>query len=742
MADMEYKSGSLCVNKIDVSSNLNLSKDAMTDFQKALKDNGFNPGGTGDWSDKKSMYTSEPRLAHLNIISDVNMLALSKEGMAGAIEGVNYNVPVTVEYSDDKGNYFKKYALLSGQGRSSLSFLKKGLSFDFFNEDTSASYYNEDDTFKIKFGDWVYQDSFHIKSYYTDWPRCTTPVTYKLANEVLKTRGLLKDRPYKKYYVGDYSYSASGNSEDSLDKNMETGALCIPDGFPVIVYQNGEFWGVNSWQLKKHRDNYQLNKKKSNNIHLDGDFGISKYPPSWEIDKPFWLWDGSVNWKCYCSGSSGIETRNPKNLCCIDGTKYNVDNNDKELAGHNDGSPYDAWDSSKNDYAVGDIVSHNSRLYLNTVENNVNTPGIKYSIYIKSKDMSNVLHLLSDEIIDICVESDPDVETKLNSKGNLYIYASSKNNHKSIISYFEDNYNYPPKSSSNDNDDPDFKNYSGLGWVNCTTAVEVKNNIIDLTKYVPDIRRFATVSTSNGDIIIGSFGGSYSSSTTFNVGTYVKNDERYYMSIVSNNIGHQVTDTDYWYDITEIFAQVKIEIEKRFDINSFIDYVLIENLISDADCWDNNGQIVTWGKLKGSNLINYSVNVYDLDIAYGCVWNGTIAGAPNSSKYGISYPLYKEIWNYYYEELKLRYKQLRDAGIFNEDHVVGLFRDWMNRVGIDNYKKEYKKWPESPCFRDGTKTYEHNPTTGGFYGSIYRIYLWVKKRIEYMDSKNFFDYTN
>ena len=65
----------------------------------------------------------------------------------------------------------------------------------------------------------------------------------------------------------------------------------------------------------------------------------------------------------------------------------------------------------------------------------------------------------------------------------------------------------------------------------------------------------------------------------------------------------------------------------------------------------------------------------------------------------------------------------------------------MNRVGYDNYKKEYKKWPESPCFRDGSQTYTNNPTTGGFYGSIERIYLWTKKRIEYMDGASFFDYS-
>ena len=76
----------------------------------------------------------------------------------------------------------------------------------------------------------------------------------------------MEDRPYKKYYVSKYTASAIANNQSDLSQNMETGARCVPDGFPVIVYQNGEFWGVNSWQLKKHRDNYMLNKKKDTNF--------------------------------------------------------------------------------------------------------------------------------------------------------------------------------------------------------------------------------------------------------------------------------------------------------------------------------------------------------------------------------------------------------------------------------------------------------------------------------------------
>lgn len=572
----KIKTDELNAKRVDIQGghatldNLSLTEEGMTEFQQALKDTGFNPGGAGDYTDKDSMYIPEPRLAHLNIITDFDLTTLTKTS----------DVKCAVEFFDGAGNYFKKWMILNGQGRSSLNFVKKGLGADFFNEDPSSQDFNEDNVFTMKFGNWIPQDSFHIKSFYTDWPRCTTPIVYKLTDEVLRTRGVMKDRPYKKYYVGDYADSASANSQSSLDKNMETGARCVPDGFPVIVYQNGVFWGVNSWQLKKHRDNYMLNKKKDSNIHLDGEMGTSHYTPSIAPQPyvPFWLWNGTINWAAYCSGFAGIETRNPKNLYCIDGKKYDADTHDAEI--------------------------------------------------------------ITTEIAETWISAG-------------IIPATQKVIDDELAGYLR-------------------------------TTGKVRKNIEDLTTYVPTIRQMIEDGASADEI--------------------------------------------------------RATIEDMFDVDSFIDFIVIGNVVGNNDAWDNNGQIITWGKLSGSSRLNWSVNMYDCDITFGCRWDGINATAANNSKLGSGYPLYKIFWDYYYDELKARYHELRDKGIFDADHITGLFRDWMDRVGYDNYKKEYNKWSESPCFRDGSKTYTHNPTTGGFYGSIYRIYLWVKKRIEYMDAANFFDY--
>ena len=51
------------------TDNLTLSDKALTDFEQALKDHGFRPGGAGDWSEATSLHIPEPRCAMINITS-------------------------------------------------------------------------------------------------------------------------------------------------------------------------------------------------------------------------------------------------------------------------------------------------------------------------------------------------------------------------------------------------------------------------------------------------------------------------------------------------------------------------------------------------------------------------------------------------------------------------------------------------------------------------------------------------
>lgn len=255
----------------------------LSDFEKAMAE--FH-GGTGDWSEAKYIDLPIPRLAHVNLIT--SRMPTAKSGM-GTI-GVTCDIESWLEYFDHEGNYFKKKILLSAQGNSSMGFIKKNLAFDIFND------LEEEDTFVIKFGDWVGQDSFHMKAYYTDTFRGRGAVSYMLYEQMVNTRPINDRRPYQQMFVDKTSTGNDGyDCNTELNENFETGAKCFPMGFPCIVYQNGEFYGVYAFQLKKHRDNMWQNKKTAEHVHIDGTLGASS------------IFGGTIDW-------TQFEVRNPKSL--------------------------------------------------------------------------------------------------------------------------------------------------------------------------------------------------------------------------------------------------------------------------------------------------------------------------------------------------------------------------------------------------------------------------------------------
>lgn len=301
------------VTNLDVS-NINLKGNSVNNIQDALKANGFDVKTPIDWSESSFIQIPEPRFAIINI-TNIDSMPTTKQD----------NKKAFLEFWDMKGNYFKKHAILNAQGNSSMVFVKKNVAIDLCDDEWVG-----DDTPKVRIGEWVPQDSFHMKAYYTDFFRGVGAVSYKLYDQIVRTRGNMYDRPWKKAlldmskietttksfgnpYVGDYELLT------------DTGARCFPDGFPVAVYLNGEFYGIFSFQLKKHRDNYHMDKSTAEHVHLDGTI-------NYDI-----LWNGTIVWG---TGDNGFEVRNPKNLYAIGGNKYDADIKQEEIAGEDE---VNAW---------------------------------------------------------------------------------------------------------------------------------------------------------------------------------------------------------------------------------------------------------------------------------------------------------------------------------------------------------------------------------------------------------------
>lgn len=283
------------VNNLDVS-NLNLKGNSVSDIKTALVEDGFEVKTPIDWSDyntndgKYPLHLQEPRCALLNIITDVELQNLNKKGLPGAEQGKNYDVPCLIEFWDKQGNYFKKTAKISGQGNSSMMFPQKNIAIDMFDTETM------DSAFSVKFGNWVSQDSYHLKAFYGDFIKGIGIVAYKIAMQAQKTRGIFKDVSWKSALIDERNQSSNPLHNTVSDLNMRMSeARCMPDGFPFMLYRNGEFYGIYAMCLKKHRNNYHMNKSTPEHIHLDGIISNST------------ILGGSVDW-------TQFEIRNPKGL--------------------------------------------------------------------------------------------------------------------------------------------------------------------------------------------------------------------------------------------------------------------------------------------------------------------------------------------------------------------------------------------------------------------------------------------
>lgn len=273
------------------ANHLELSDEAAREVNEAFKSAGIKMNNPSDFSKDNHIEIPIPRIA-AQVRLYAPKLPTTKQD----------DIEAEIEYSDKDGNYFRKPVILNAQGSSSMSYYVKNMAIDI------------NDGSEIKFGDFPTQDSFHIKKYYIDVFRGQCIVGYWLMEQVYQTRQVGKRYPYE-ILNADYN-SYNGKGKDSED--FYTGAKCHPDGFPInITWVNTTTrkeidMGIYAWNLKKSKEVYHADKKKVNNIILDG-----------VIDNKT-LFGGTVDW-------SQFEIRNPKSLIDINGKKYDGDN-PKELS--------------------------------------------------------------------------------------------------------------------------------------------------------------------------------------------------------------------------------------------------------------------------------------------------------------------------------------------------------------------------------------------------------------------------
>ena len=142
---------------------------------------------------------------------------------------------------------------LSIQGHGSTAYDKKGYTFEPVNANGESV--------KIKFGEMVETDSFHLKAYATDMLHCRDLGGYAIWHDMIK----LLEYPSCKFNNIPFELP----TEYSKDKNSISDAYYVPLGFQVGVYLNGEFHGLYTLKHKKTRQNYAMDKNVKSQIFLD-----------------------------------------------------------------------------------------------------------------------------------------------------------------------------------------------------------------------------------------------------------------------------------------------------------------------------------------------------------------------------------------------------------------------------------------------------------------------------------------
>lgn len=191
---------------------------------------------------------------------------------------------VTIRMVSESGGYdFEDAIVIAYQGQSSLMAAKKNFSIDTKH--------------KHRFGKWLAMDGFHLKGYNSDWLHIRDIMANRVYEQMMQTRTPELRRPF----CVENDFSAH-----DVSLLTEAAILCHIDGFPVELYINGDYWGLYSLNLKKHRSNYHLSKDDVKHIQID---------PNWQVMTPAG-WDWTL-----------AEVRNPKsdsgNTEFIEGTVPN-----------------------------------------------------------------------------------------------------------------------------------------------------------------------------------------------------------------------------------------------------------------------------------------------------------------------------------------------------------------------------------------------------------------------------------
>ena len=179
-----------------------------------------------------------------------------------------------LNYTDNAGTSFKKFATLEVQGASSAFHPKKNWTFALFNKKDYS------DEFKLRIGNLAPHSEFVFKSNWIDATHCRNILSNKIWEDIVQSRKYFPKRENEVAYLA---------SNTNVDQRFDSGALCHVDGMPAKLFVNGNFYGIGMFNIGKKRENYDLKSSNQNHIQFVAKTHANFYsyiPEQWEVRNP------------------------------------------------------------------------------------------------------------------------------------------------------------------------------------------------------------------------------------------------------------------------------------------------------------------------------------------------------------------------------------------------------------------------------------------------------------------------
>ena len=169
----------------------------------------------------------------------------------------------------------------------------------------------------------------------------------------------------------------------------------------------------------------------------------------------------------------------------------------------------------------------------------------------------------------------------------------------------------------------------------------------------------------------------------------------------------------------------KQKFEAKYDLYSMIDYFLMQDYINNMDGMAKNMIMATY------NGVQWGAVCYDMDSTFGMEFRGSIAYPANTDcmhEFQDNNSLMAAtLYEVYWEEMKARYAELRNSGIFSVENLKTLFDRVYSKFTSKQLHEERNKWDHYESRLSYTKESIHDDsnTEGRFetFSAIRQSYL-------------------